>query len=145
MKRFFLFSILVSIIFISCKKSSNNTSCSLSSTSIVGNYKITSYTMTSGGQTIDLFSDTTSVSLCERDNIFSINSNGIFAESEGAVSCNPSSASGNLGNWSLTGNNFSIGDSTSSEVFTISDYSCASFKLNQSDSTSSLSITMTKQ
>ena len=144
MKKGFLLSILASMIFISCKKSSNTT-CSLNSNSIVGSYKITSYMMTSNGQTLDLFSDTTYVPFCQRDNIFSINSNGTFAESEGAISCNPPSASGNTGTWSLNGNAFSTADSSSTSTFTVSDYSCASFKLIMSDSTGNISITMTKQ
>lgn len=146
MKKFFLFSILVSMIFISCKKSSNTTSCSLSSSSIVGNYKITSYMMTSGGQTMDMFSDTNYTPLCSRDNIYTISANGIFTESEGAVSCNPPSTSGNTGNWSLNGNTFSFVDSASTAFpYTVSDFSCTSFKLNLADSTTSVSITMTRQ
>ena len=101
--------------------------------------------MTSGGQTIDMFSDTNYVPLCQRDNIYSINSNGIFSEAEGATSCNPPTAGGTIGNWSLSGNDFSFGDSTSTDVYTISDYTCTSFKLNQTDSTGSITITMTKQ
>ncbi len=101
--------------------------------------------MTSGGQTIDMLSDTNYTPLCQRDNIYSINSNGIFSEAEGAISCDPPTTGGTIGNWSLSGNNFTIVDSTSTEVFAISDYSCASFKLNMANSTGSFSITMTKQ
>ena len=137
MKKVFLFSIAMSLVFISCKKSSNNATCTLSSSSIVGNYKMTSYIATINGQTIDLFSDTTYSPLCVRDNIYSINSNGTFSESEGAISCNPPSTDGNNATWSLSGNNLT--------VFAVSDYSCASFKLNVSDSTSSMSFTFTKQ
>lgn len=145
MKNVFVFSVLLTTFFVSCKKSENNAICTLSSTSIIGNYKITSIIETANGQSIDLFSDTTNYPLCLRDNIFSINSNGIFSDSEGATSCNPTSAIGTIGNWSLSGNNFTIVDNTFTDVYTISDYTCTSFKLNQSDSTGSFSITMTKQ
>lgn len=145
MKKVFLFCIAMSLVFISCKKSSNNATCTLSSSSIVGNYKMTSYIATINGQTFDLFSDTTYTPLCVRDNIYSINSNGTFSESEGAISCNPPSTDGNNATWSLSGNNLTVVDSTTTQVFAVSDYSCASFKLNVSDSTSSMSFTFTKQ
>jgi len=146
MKKIFLLSILISMVFISCKKDSNKAPCTLSSSSLVGNYKITSYLMTMNGQTIDVFTDTSFSPICQRDDIYTINANGTMTQSEGAISCNPPSTGG-LGNWSLNGTNFTLStDSTSpAQSYTISDFSCTSFKLNLADSSSSMAITMTRQ
>lgn len=147
MKKFFLLSVLISMVFISCKKDSNKAPCTLSSSSLVGNYKITSYLMTMNGQTIDVFSDTSFIPICQKDDIFTINANGTMTKSEGAISCDPPSTGG-IGNWALNGTNFTLStDSTSpAQSYTISDFSCTSFKLNNlADSSFSLAITMTRQ
>jgi hypothetical protein len=147
MKKVFILFGLALVVLVSCKKSNND--CNLSSASILGNYKITSMFETSNGQTIDVFNDSTYTEPCSKDDIFTFNSNGVFTQSEGAVSCSPSNTFS--ANWSLNSNLLTLTDTTggtsTSEVYTVSDFSCSSFKLTMVDSVNSYStvISFSKQ
>src|SRR2546423_1663404 len=70
MKKYFLFFITLLCIVVSCKKSSSTTSCTLSSSSIIGKYKLAAVTF-EGADAIS------QVPECDRDNIFELKSGGI--------------------------------------------------------------------
>ena len=142
MKKILLLSSLFALAFVGCKKSSSsdNNSCTLSASSIVGSYKITSVIISTQGQNIEIFNNDAFYDPCERDDIYTVNANGTYAISEGATSCSPSGAE--TGNWTLNGSSFTYG----TETATISEFTCSSFKLTSSTMTGeSYTITMTKQ
>ena len=99
----------------SCKKDTET--CTLSSSSIAGAYKIASILYKADAQT-PAVDQVTLMDPCEKDDIISFNANGTWTLTEGATSCNP--ANSDNGNWSFVGSVFSLdGDS-----FTISNFSC---------------------
>ncbi len=124
MKKLLLLSSLFALAFIGCKKSSSNSSCSLSASSIVGSYKMTSLVLTMAGQSIDIFNDDNYTEPCSRDNIYTLNGNGTYTVTDGAVACNPSDA--DQGTWSLSGNTFTMDGGDAS---TVSEFTCTSFKI----------------
>lgn len=138
MKKTFLVLSVITYVLSSCKKDSE---CVLNSTSIQGSYKITASTIQASASSNPV-DDYSSWDACNKDDIFTLGSNGIFSESEGAISCDP--ANDYVGQWSLSGNQLTL-DNT--DIFTISDFSCTSFKLTQVDASSGeiTVTTMTKQ
>jgi hypothetical protein len=122
----------------SCKKDSP--SCTLSSSTLVGNYKIVSILYKADAQT-PVEDEVLLMDPCEKDDIFSINANGTWTQTEGATSCNP--ANSDNGSWSLVGNTFNL----DVDSYTISNFSCSGMTLNQSDPTigETLAIKLIKQ
>jgi hypothetical protein len=108
----------------SCKKDSPT--CTLSSNTIVGNYKIASILYKADAQTpaVDEFA---TYDACEKDDIISFNANGTWTQTEGATSCNP--ANSDNGNWSFVGSVLTL----DGESFTISNFSCSEMTINQTD------------
>ncbi len=122
MKKYFLiFITLLCIIVVSCKKSSSSTSCTLSSTSIIGKYKLTAATF-AGADAISQIPE------CDRDNIFELKSGGIATVTDTGTPIVCSPPSDKTGAWSLNGSTLTTSDSTLSG--TISDFSCTGFKIS---------------
>ena len=122
MKKLLILSAAAIVLFTtSCKK--DNETCTLSSSSITGAYKIASVLYKADAQTpaVDII---TTYDACEKDDILTFSSNGTWTQSEGATSCSPSN-SGN-GNWSLVGETLSL-DGVST---TVSNFSCSEFTIN---------------
>lgn len=125
MKKLIFISIsILTIVTTSCKKETET--CTLSSTSIVGSYKIASILYKENAQT-PVVDDFTTYDACEKDDILTFNSNGNWTLTEGATSCNP--ANSDDGSWSLVGSIFTV----DGESLIISNFSCTEFTLNQSD------------
>jgi hypothetical protein len=123
MKKISSIILIVGVVFTSCKKSSsNNSSCTLSASSIVGTYKITSVKLSTQGQTLEIFNNDIFFEPCERDDIYTINANGTYTITEGSNVCSPTG--NDSGTWTLNGNVFTM-DGT--EVNTISEFNCSSF------------------
>ena len=126
-KLLILSTAVVALLTTSCKKD-NDTTCTLSSSSISGAYKIASILYKADAQTpaVDIF---TASDACEKDDILTFSSNGTWTKSEGATSCSP--ANTDSGNWSLVGSILTIDGDAS----TVSNFSCTEMTINQSDPT----------
>jgi hypothetical protein len=143
MKKLLLISLVAGALFSSCKKSSssNDSSCTLSASSIVGTYKITSVKLSTQGQSIEIFNNDAFFEPCERDDIFNINANGTYTITDGSVACSPSSD--DSGTWTLNGNTYTI-DGT--DINTISEFKCSSFVFIREPMAGEIYyITMTRQ
>lgn len=143
MKKIFLLSSLFALAFVGCKKSSssNNNSCTLSASSIVGSYKMTAMVLTMAGQTVDIFNNDSYTPPCSRDNIYTLNANGNYTVADGATACDPSDASS--GTWTLSGNTLTM---DGSDVSTVSEFTCSSFKIVSSGMQGeSTTVTFTRQ
>ena len=119
-----------STLLFSCKKdsgSSNNT-CSLSSSAIVGTYKIIAATYQATATSAPT-NDYATWDACEKDDLITINSNNTYQFSDGALVCNPSGAE--TGTWFLNGSVLVINTngSTNSYSQTITEFNCTTFKL----------------
>jgi len=121
-KLLILSTAVVALLTTSCKKD-NDTTCTLSSSSISGAYKIASILYKADAQTpaVDII---TTYDACEKDDILTFSSNGTWTQSEGATSCSPSNSDN--GNWSLVGETLSV----DGVALTVSNFSCSEFTLN---------------
>ena len=133
-KLFILSTAVVALLTTSCKKD-NDTTCTLSSSSISGAYKIASILYKADAQTpeVDIF---TNFDACEKDDILTFSSNGTWTQSEGATACSP--ANTDSGNWSLVGSTLTIDGDAS----TVSNFSCTEMTLNQIDPSSGEVVTI---
>ena len=129
----FLMLFAGSALLFSCSKdsgssSTNNSSCTLNSTSIVGTYKIIAATYQEDATSAPI-DDFATWELCQKDNLLIINSNGTYVFSEGTLSCNPSDVE--TGTWVLNGNALvtTTSGTTISDYQTLSDFNCTTFKL----------------
>lgn len=128
------------IIFSSCKKAElvPNSTCLLSSSNILGTYKITSILYKSSPQTteIDYF---IYYDECEKDNLLIFNSNNTYVISEGATACSPTTSES--GNWNLYQNSITI----DSELGIITDFSCSGMKIKKVYGAEETTIILAKQ
>ena len=126
MKKIITFSAFLIVIFSSCKKAVvvQNPTCLLSSSNILGTYKITSILYKLNPQTseIDYFMY---YDECEKDNLLIFNSNNTFIISEGATACSPTRTES--GNWNLNQSLISM----NSESGTVTDFSCSGMKIKK--------------
>lgn len=131
-KLLFLSTAIVALLTTGCKKEAET--CTLSSTSILGSYKIASILYKADAQTpaVDEF---TTYDPCEKDDIITFSSNGVWTQTEGATSCSP--ANSDSGGWSLVGNIFTL----DGEAATISNFSCTEFSVIFADPTTGESVT----
>ena len=107
------------VIFISCSKDDppKPQTCTTSTASIAGNYKITAvtYKATATSTEVDymnlLFPDA-----CDRDNVYTFKTDGTYQIADAGQVCSP--AGNDNGNWTLTGTNLQIdGDPVILESF----------------------------
>lgn len=119
MKKLIVLTSVLIVIF-SCKKEKEPpSSCTINAASISGSYKITAYTYkaNAGSPEIDyypiLFPDG-----CDRDNVFTINSNGTYLITDAGLVCSPEG--GENGPWTLVGNTIDM----DGLVFTIESFDC---------------------
>jgi len=108
--------------------------CTLSATSILGTYKTTASTTQADAQA-PIVDDYATWLPCEKDDLITFSTGGVFATSEGATSCTPPTDPISA-NWTLTGNSLTI--TYMGMVIpagTISDFTCNSFKITSIDAT----------
>ncbi len=133
-----LLSVASLLLLSSCKKSStNNSRCSLSSSSILGAYV----------RSVDLQQDTPSSPVidllamedpCERDDVLTFKTGGIYTWTDGATACNPSTLRSN-GTWSLNGSTFTA----NGDVGTVESFDCKTLTIISSDANGNYKITTT--
>jgi hypothetical protein len=140
MKKIITLAAFLIIIFSSCKKAEvvPNSTCLLSSSNILGTYKITSILYKSSPQApeIDYFMY---YDECEKDNLLIFNSNNTFVISEGATACSPTTSES--GNWNLNQSLITI----NSELGTITDFSCSGMKIKKVYGAEETTIILAKQ
>ena len=124
MKKMILTAGLFIVILAGCKKDKD---CDLSRESIVGSYRLTALTYQEAGSSI--VSDVYNQYLppCERDDVYTFNTNGSAVITDAGTSCVPSG--GYNANWSLSGNvlNFD-GDN-----YTVAAFDCSSMVVTIND------------
>jgi hypothetical protein len=110
------------------------TPCTLSSTSILGTYKITGYTTQANAQA-PIVDDYATWPACEKDDLVTLSAGGVFTTSEGVISCTPPTDPISA-NWTLAGNSLVISYmGFALPAATISDFTCNGFKMTSVDAT----------
>jgi len=110
------------------------TPCTLSNSSVLGTYKTTAATIQADAQS-PIVDDYATWLPCEKDDLITFSTGGLFATSEGTTSCTPPTDPISA-NWTLTGNSLTI--TYMGMVIpagTISDFTCNSFKITSIDAT----------
>ncbi|MEO6613587.1 MAG: lipocalin family protein [Chitinophagaceae bacterium] len=139
MKKLLLFS-LVAGMGLSCKK---NDSCSTNAGSVAGPYRITAYAYKSSSSATEvdyynvIFSDP-----CDRDDIYTFNSNGTYHITDAGTVCSPPNTDD--GTWALSGNTMTI----DGEPGTIQSFDCHTLVVVIADTQvagDQLKITLVKQ
>lgn len=118
--------IAVSVAFVSCKKDKKET-CSLSASSIVGTYKVTSvkYKATAASAEQEIFTDDTWFDACERDDTYAFDATNVLTYTDAGVSCGGGGSFNTT--WSLSGNTLTL--TGFGAAGTVSDFNCSSMKL----------------
>ena len=137
MKKIISLSLLVSLLFVSCKKDTPAVVCTLSSTSILGSYKTTSvlYKADAATAEVDLF---TGYPDCQKDDLLTFVTGGLYASTEGATACTP--ANNSNGTWTLSGSTIILDGTDDASV---SDFSCSGFKVKITDALTGETYTLT--
>lgn len=141
MKKLLLIS-LVAGMGLSCKKNSDS-SCTTSAGTLAGPYRITAYTYKSSPSATEVdYYNVIFSSPCDRDDIYTFNSNGTYHITDAGVVCSPPNTDD--GTWALSGSTMTIdGDPT-----TIQSFDCHTLVLINNDTQvagDQLKITLVKQ
>jgi len=141
MKKLLIIASALVVTFSSCKKDNPAPTCNLDNNGILGNYKVTSilYKANAASPEVDIFA---TYDACEKDDIISFVTNGVYTVTEGATSCTPTNA--DSGTWSLSGSTLTL-DGTDGGVVT--NFSCSGFTITQTIASSGevTKITLAKQ
>jgi hypothetical protein len=145
MKKIALLAIGAIVLMTSCKKDEPTTpTCTLSSTSIQGTYKVTAETSQADAQSpvVDEFA---LYEPCEKDDLF-VFGNGTLTSSEGATSCTPPTDPFTA-NWTLVGSQLTWTVMGFSISGTVESFNCNSMVLKIVDPTdaSIQKVTFTRQ
>jgi hypothetical protein len=145
MKKLALLAIGAIVLMTSCKKDEpTTTTCTLSSTSIQGTYKVTAETFQEDAQSPveDAYA---AYEPCEKDDLF-VFGNGTLTSSEGATSCTPPTDPFTA-NWTLTGTQLTLTAMGISIPGTVESFNCNSmvFKVVDPVGGSIQKITFTRQ
>src|SRR5678815_1262740 len=105
MKRFLLYTLLISL-FITCKKDKDK-NCTLSMSAAAGTYRITAvkYKQTPTSSEMDYY-NTVFPNACERDDTYAFNANGTYVFTDAGTKCVPPDDFN--GTWSISGNTITI-------------------------------------
>ena len=115
----------------SCKKSDNPAnSCSASSTSIAGTYKISAikYKANASAGETDLFSD---LQDCQKDDTYQLAADGSIVITDAGVSCGMPPSPGSVNGWRLDNNNTIL--NMDDVQYKIESFNCTSLVLSVSD------------
>ena len=139
MKKLLLVS-LVAGMTLSCKK---NDTCTISAGSLSGPYKITAYTYKSSASAAEVdYYNVIFSAPCERDDIYTFNSNGTYHITDAGTVCSPPTTDD--GTWALSGNTITI----DGDPATIQSFDCHRLVLVNNDTQvagDQLKITLVKQ
>ncbi len=125
MKKLFLFLAIFAFAFTSCKKTKDK-SCTLSETTLLGNYKVASikYKASATAPEQDF---TDQLQACEKDDVTTFNANHTYNYTDAGTAC---TTNGDYnGDWSLSGNVLSV----DGDPGTIDNFSCSGFTVALAD------------
>ncbi|MBS1761502.1 MAG: lipocalin family protein [Bacteroidetes bacterium] len=119
---------------VGCKKDKDEDVCALSSASFAGSYKITGATTQMGsGTETDIY--TSLYEPCERDDVYTFNTNGTYTLTDAGVVCDPPNT--DAGTWAISGNTVTIdGDNAN-----ISNFTCSGFTVVASYTDAGITVT----
>jgi hypothetical protein len=128
--------LMLLMLFASCKKTDT---CTLSSTSILGTYKMTANKYRATGTTVDL-DYYAAADACQKDDTYTVASGGVFTITDAGVVCSPSNTS--TGTWTLSGTTFTT---DGSDAATVASFSCSGMVLTVTDASGTETITLIRQ
>jgi hypothetical protein len=145
MKRTVLFLVIsgtAALIITGCSK--KNDSVAVSVKSLAGTYKLTAYTASSSGITIDMMPN---VEDCEKDNLLTLKADSTYSYKDAGTVCSIDASTD--GQWTISGNYFISDGLTPTDSATVKSYSGSSLVLTTTmtdqGTTAVLTQTLTKQ
>lgn len=125
MKNYLLYLFLVlTVLLTNCNKKNDTASCTLSSTSIIGRYKVTSITIKNNSNP-PVESINTIYAPCQQDDIHEFKATNMYSFIDAGVSCSPSNSIDVANGWSVMGNTLIyFGD-----AYPVTEFTCAYFKV----------------
>lgn len=122
----FILLLISFLAFSACKKSSSESKCELSMSSLSGDYQMISLiTKVSNGEVIDRFKD---ADVCSKDNMWTFAPNGFVYVKDIGIQCG-TTIDVNVETWSLSGNEMHISStsSSSSAIVKVTNFDCNQF------------------
>lgn len=135
MKKHLLLAISVIILATACKKDGKDDNCPTTMEGIAGTYKLQSATADGADITAFYFDD------CERDNEIVLKADGSYDFVDAGTKCTPPSDAS--GNWSLSGNIFTIDLLPTS--LTLEDFDCTTLRGSANVMGSEVKVRLRKQ
>jgi hypothetical protein len=138
MKKIILSLVVLSAVFVSCKKDDKN--CDLNAGNVTGSYKITGLTYKANTAT-PVVDEYALFPACQKDDLIIFNANGTTTYSDAGVVCTP--PGNDTGIWTLSGNSISL----DGDVYVVAAFSCTGMTLTQAgpDPGELTTITVAKQ
>jgi hypothetical protein len=140
MKKFLTTPILF-FLFISCNKDDNPPTCTTTTATLAGTYKIIANTYKET-PTSDEEDQYALKDACEKDDLLVLNSNNTYNATDAGIACSP--PNDESGSWSLSGSNLTI----DGEPVTIKSFDCKTLVLISMDvfvTGAQISLTLQKQ
>ena len=130
MRPLFLFLLICTFVFASCKKDKKDTeddSCAISEANLVGSYKIVSikYKASASAQEMDYIDQL--LEPCQKDDVLTLNSNHTYTSADAGTACSPDGSF--TGDWSLSSNILSV----DGDPGTLESFSCSGFSASTTD------------
>lgn len=114
------------LIFSSCKKEDNKNCSTLDTNGLIGTYRITAATVTTGSSTADVLNDPQYFSPCSRDDVYVLGANGVLTINDAGVVCSPSNSG--TSQWAVMSTSLEM----DGDFYTVENYSCSGMDLVQS-------------
>jgi hypothetical protein len=135
-KAIFALSVLT-LVFASCKKDNKDEPVTPTKENLTGSYRLTAFTVTSGGSTLNLFN---MMDACQKDDIYKLNADNSYVVDDAGIVCSPSNEY--TGDWSLV-NSTTI--NIDGDVGTIKSWNGKTLVVEGTDSGNTYSQTYVKQ
>jgi hypothetical protein len=139
MKKTILALSVLTLVLASCKKDNKNEPTTPTKENLTGTYKLTAFTMTYNGISMDYFN--TSMEACDKDDLYHLNADNSYALEDAGTVCSPSN-SYTGGTWSLQ-NNTTI--NLDGQIATIKSWNGKTLVVEGNDSGTTISQTYVKQ
>lgn len=144
-KKLFFMPLCASMLFLSCKKNEDgeggNFSCPLTSTTILGTYKYSGYSIQETA-TSPVVDDFATWPVCEKDNLITLSADGTYSNVDVGTTCTtpPEPPETIMGTWSMNGTAFINDD----EAATILSFDCKTIVISTNEYPKE-TISLTKQ
>jgi len=104
MKKTILALSMLSLVFVSCKKDDKDEPVTPTKENLTGTYKMTAFTISSGGQSMDAFNNL--MEPCDRDDIYKLNADLTYNIVDAGTVCSPDN--NDVSTWSLSGSTLTL-------------------------------------